>query len=612
MTKRKKPARLVLGVNGFSLPIEAVTESIGILAKRRAGKSTLARRLTEQFFKAKQQVTIVDPKGDWWGLLYARDGKRPGLPFIVLGGGHGHVPLELTAGEVVARLVVMERVNVILDLSHFRKDDIPTFMTPFLETLYRMKADEQYRTAMTLIVDEADTIAPQKPDREGERLMASAVEDIVRRGGQRGMGCVMITQRTAELSKSALTQIGILIVLRTIAPQDLKAMDAWIAVHGTAVERLTVRESLPTMAQGEAFVWAPGWPSGRGIFERVQMHLPETFDSSSTPTGHKSRAPKHAARVDLGALEVRMAATLAHVKANDPTELKHTLTSQRTELLALQRKFAAVVAERDQLAIAVKGREAKAQIRRIERALSSVMRFHARVVDAVAKLQALGASDRAAWSSILASTDAYLEHMRQVDTRFRQGTQWTPPPAAAPVPPRGGAPTPTPKSAKTATVRDVVATTAPASADAGPIGKGEVDILRAVVATGGASREYVTLLTGFKKSTRNAYVQRLTARGLVVVDADRVTATAAGVAVAGPVERPPEGAALREWWYGRLPAGESVLLRLIVDGTANRDALTEASGFKKSTRNAYLQRLAARGLIVVGDDDALRPHTSLT
>ena len=611
--RTRKATRLVLGANGFSLPIEAITESIGILAKRRAGKSTTARRLTEQFHKAKQQIAIVDPKGDWWGLLYARDGKRPGLPFIVLGGGHGHVPLELNAGEVVARLVVMERVNVIVDLSHFRKDDIPTFMTPFLETMYRLKADEQYRTAMTLIIDEADTIAPQKPDRAGERLMASAVEDIVRRGGQRGMGCVMITQRTAELSKSALTQIGILIVLRTIAPQDLKAMDTWIAVHGTATERIAVRESLPTMAQGEAFVWAPGWPSGRGIFERVQMQLPETFDSSSTPTGHKGRAPKHAARVDLGALEVRMAATLAHVKANDPTALQHTVGSLTTQIRELQRKFAAVVAERDHLAVAVKGRAAKQQLRQLDRALKNVMRFHARVVDAVARLQALGATDRAAWSSIFASTDAYLTRMRQVDDRFRTGAQWppwTPPPAASkPASKPDAAP---PSSAPTTREPLERAAAPPSSADTGPIGKGELEILRAVVALGETTREHLSLLTGKKKSTRNAYVQRLAARGLVTATADRVTATSAGVVVAGPVDRPPEGAALREWWYGRLPAGEAVVLRLVVDGTRTRDAVTDGSGFKKSTRNAYLQRLATRHLIVLDDDDTIRPHASLT
>ena len=38
---------------------------------------------------------------------------------------------------------------------------------------------------MMLVVDEADAVAPQKPY-PGEERMLGAMEDIVRRGGQRG------------------------------------------------------------------------------------------------------------------------------------------------------------------------------------------------------------------------------------------------------------------------------------------------------------------------------------------------------------------------------------------------------------------------------------------
>ena len=48
-------------------------------------------------------------------------------------------------------------------------------------------------------------------------------EDIVRRGGQRGIGCTLVTQRSAVLNKNVLTQAQMLVVLRTIAPQDLAA-----------------------------------------------------------------------------------------------------------------------------------------------------------------------------------------------------------------------------------------------------------------------------------------------------------------------------------------------------------------------------------------------------
>src|ERR1043166_823800 len=113
---------------------------------------------------------------------------------------------------------------------------------------------------MALVIDEADAIAPQKPYK-GEERMLGAAEDIVRRGGQRGIGSTLITQRSAVLNKNVLTQIQLLIVLRTISPQDLAAIDAWIDVHGTEDERKILKGSLPSLPTGDAWFWSPGWPT---------------------------------------------------------------------------------------------------------------------------------------------------------------------------------------------------------------------------------------------------------------------------------------------------------------------------------------------------------------
>ena len=78
-------------------------------------------------------------------------------------------------------------------------------MTGFLESFYRLKAQEQYRTPVMLIVDEADAIAPQKPFK-GEERMLGAIEVCSPRWLQRGIGCLLITQRSAVLNKNVLTQ----------------------------------------------------------------------------------------------------------------------------------------------------------------------------------------------------------------------------------------------------------------------------------------------------------------------------------------------------------------------------------------------------------------------
>jgi uncharacterized protein DUF87 len=320
--------------HGFHLPLDAVTQSIGILAKRRAGKSYTARRITEQLMAAKLQVVIVDPKGDWWGIRSAADGKSPGLPITILGGQHGDLPLEVNSGEVVAKLVVYECVSVLLDLSHFRKNEVATFMTGFMEAFYRLKANEQYRSPVMLVVDEADAIAPQKPYK-GEERMLGAIEDIVRRGGQRGIGCLLITQRSAVLNKNVLTQVQVLVAMRTIAPQDLAAMDAWVDVHGTTEQRKVLMESLPSLPTGDAWFWSPGWPTEDGIFKRVHVLAIQTFDSGATPKpGEKRIAPKNLADVDLDALRRQMAETIERAKAEDPRELRKQIAELKKQVAA--------------------------------------------------------------------------------------------------------------------------------------------------------------------------------------------------------------------------------------------------------------------------------------
>src|ERR1700734_1070462 len=318
----------------FSLPLDTVTQTLAILAKRRVGKSYTARRIVEQLVAAKQQVVIIDPKGDWWGIRSSADGKGPGLPVTILGGGHGDIPLEVGSGELVAKLAVHERVSLLLDISNFRKREVAAFMSDFLEAFYRLKAAEDYRSPVMLVVDEADAIAPQKPF-QGEERMLGAIEDIVRRGGQRGIGCLLITQRSAVLNKNVLTQSEALVAMRTIAPQDLDAMNAWIDVHGTVEERKVLMASLPALPVGVAWFWSPGWPTADGIFKRVHVAAIETFDSGATPKpGEKRVEPKNLAAVDLEALRRQMAATIAKVEADDPKKLRATIAGLQKQLAA--------------------------------------------------------------------------------------------------------------------------------------------------------------------------------------------------------------------------------------------------------------------------------------
>jgi uncharacterized protein len=154
----------------------------------------------------------------------------------------------------------------------------------------------------------------------------------------------------------------------------------------------------------------------------------------------------------------------------------------------------------------------------------------------------------------------------------------------------------------------------PAAGPGQDLPKGERAVLTAVAQhADGVTREQLTVLTGYKRSTRDAYVQRLRERGHVV-DGERIKATQAGVdALGGDFEPLPTGDALREHWLKRLPEGERLVLQVLVSAypkTVEREAISEATGYKRSTRDAYLQRLGARRLVTI-DRDGVRAAEEL-
>lgn len=307
----------------LSLPLEFVTQTQAILAKKRVGKSYTAKVQAEELLKAKQQIVAIDPTGAWWGLKSSADGKSPGFPIAIFGGEHGDVPLEETAGDVIARAIIEQRFSAILDLTLFRKAAMNRFMADFLETLYHLN-----REAMHLFVDEADLFAPQKPFDAQARTLG-AMEDVIRRGGIRGIGCTLITQRSAVINKDVLTQVGVLTVLRLSHPNDIKPINEWVSVHGEIAQYEEMKKSLPALPRGTAWIWAPEWE----LFECVKIRELETFDSGATPkAGEAKRIPKVIAGVDLQKLGDQITATIERQKQNDPSQLKKQIAALKKEL----------------------------------------------------------------------------------------------------------------------------------------------------------------------------------------------------------------------------------------------------------------------------------------
>lgn len=296
--------------DSLSLPLDFVTERIAFLARTGAGKSGGMRVLFEEFLEAKQFVVFLDPKGDAWGIRAA--GIGPGYPVLVMGGDHGDVPLEASAGKVVAEFLVKERVSTVLDVSDFGKAGMIKFVTDLATTLYRRNRD-----VLQFMLDEADMVAGEK---FYDPHCLEAIQLIQNKGRHRGFGVTVASQRSAMINKTVLYASGTLVAMQTTSPKDIKTIRDWLEVVATAEAAKEIVSALPTLRTREALVYSPQYlPEPT----RITFKTFRTFDSMRTPRpGETRQQPKSLADIDLSAVQQDMAATIEKFKAEDPKELR--------------------------------------------------------------------------------------------------------------------------------------------------------------------------------------------------------------------------------------------------------------------------------------------------
>ena len=529
---------------GLELPLDFITQAAALLGMRGGGKSNAAALFAEAMYDAGLPFVVIDPEGSWYGL---RVGKNA-LSIPIFGGEHGDVPLEPQSGKLVARLVAEQRLCCIIDTSELSETAKRGFLADFGEELYRRNRDPLH-----LILEEADDYLPQRVDGERARTLR-AWETIVRRGRKRGLGCTMVTQRSASIAKDVLTQVDTLFVLRTTAPQDHAAIEGWLKYHGQSKE---VMASLPQLKAGECWVWSPSYLQ---LLKKVQLPRRRTFDSGATPTHLDGKRPVATlASVDLDAIKKEMTATIERAKSDDPRLLKKRIVDLERELA---KQPAEVAPQRIEVPAISKGELADLAALRDD--------FRAFAVKMDAYGNALGSA---------------LETAKAIAQKQTVPVRPPPPVFAA--------------SVSRLAARHAQPKSAPSN---GSLPKGERLVLIAVAQNRtGVSREQITVLTGYKRSTRDTYIQRLREKSYIDDGGIAINVTAEGAEALGSDYEPlPTGDALLDYWRNRLPEGERKVLDVVIEyhpRGVDREAIDAATGYARSSRDTYIQRLRTRKLV---------------
>lgn len=555
------------------LPIEAAGETILIVGKRGSGKSSTGTRFAEQFIRADVPIAVLDPVDVWWGLKAGRDGRRNGgLEVYVFGGDHADLPLEPTAGTLMADTIVDHRINIVMVLRSFSNREKARFVSDFAEQLYRRNRD-----TMHLFCEEAHEFMPQNPY-AGEEEMLGRMLRLEKQGRTSGIGMTAITQRPASLNKNATTQAEILIAHRLLGPQDVKAIDGWIQHHHQQDDRQKVLSTLASLKTGEAWIWAPDFPEQKPMgLAQVRIDMPETFDSRRTPKpGERRRQPKELAPVDLEKIRAKMSATIERAKADDPKEL-------RRKIVELQKHRCPEAKGIPQKTEIVKVPVLKdGHVSRFEKVVFTMDNEFERHVETM---------------------EATVEKFKKISDEILKALRSVGSPIAA---------THTMPSEKKSETRKTLLgfpifsnseLHAPQTVDKEFVmGAGDKKVLIAVAQfPDGITTEHIAILTGYRATSRRTYLQHLSSRGYILKLGENYMPTKLGIEVLGPEFRPlPTGAELREHLKHSLPAGELKIFSLLLDrypSPTSKEEIMEATGYKETSIRTYLQFLSARKLI---------------
>jgi hypothetical protein len=184
-----------------------------ILAMSGHGKSNAAADIVEDALDQGAQVIIIEPIPEWHTL------KARYNNVVVVGGPYQDLPLEPAFAHEYVKSALEKGISLVVNVSDIEDEtEQVKFVSSFLWNLYRL--EQKYRRVLFLILEEADTWAPQMWDQNTKQSL-SRVSLIAKHGRKIGIFPVLVSQRPADLHKSPLSQCNINLFGKFSSPADL-------------------------------------------------------------------------------------------------------------------------------------------------------------------------------------------------------------------------------------------------------------------------------------------------------------------------------------------------------------------------------------------------------
>lgn len=542
MSKKHEPT---IG-DGMPINVTQLLESrMLVQASSGFGKSWLLRRLLEQTAGLVQQI-VIDPEGEFASLREKHD-------FIIAAAHGGDALAHPKTAKILAERLLETGVSAVLDIYDIKKHERAAFVRIFLETV--MNAPKRLWHPVLFVLDEAHLYCPEKDSAES----AAAVIDLATRGRKRGFGLVAATQRIAKFNKDAAAELMNKLIGRTGLDIDVKRAGDELGM--TAKEAFV---QLRSLSPGQFFAFGP-----------ALSPTVTTVTAGEVLTTHpKSGSRQLSAPPKPSNAILKVLPQLADLPKEAEAEAK-TMEELRKRVRDLERdakKPANDSVPQELLAKAVT--EARESAYQAGFQIGMARAFTA--VETLAEQMVKELPDVPAQTVTQIGRKTIVRHTGPVMTAGNQL-----------------------QTAAETSKQVVRAVTAEIN---GSLPPGEAAVLRACIQyPNGLERSQLTVLTGYKRSSRDAYIARLKQRGFIS-DAvgGSISATVDGIRALPDAKPLPTGAALQEYWLSRLPEGERACLSVLLSrypNAANRTDIDSETNYKRSSRDAYLSRLASKELV---------------
>jgi DNA-binding MarR family transcriptional regulator len=535
----------------INLP-DLVKSRLLIQANSGGGKSAIARVIMEESY-GKIPWVVMDIDGEYYTL------KEVHGDIIVIGGQHADVPISMELAKQLPKFIIENQLSAVLDISDMDMGERIRFARLFLESL--MQLPQQYWTALLVFLEECHKLAGEQDKYES----GPAVKDLLSRGRKRGYCGIPITQRISKLHKDVAAECNNKFIGRTYLDIDMDR-----AAKELGFSKMNDRMKLRDLKPG--YFYAFGTSIEPHEVHEVKIKTPQ------------SKMPQ--------------AGTNMNITAKAPTgKLISILAKLNDELIKTEPK-AESCSKPDILV-----KEYKDEIAALKKHNEEQQSQYRALLEVVHGFQLAADAAKVFLEEGVKPADLRLPGGYQTEEINYHGRPY----------PDHNIVIPTKEK-----IQKIPAfkNQGELKASNGTLGKGEITVLSAIAQhQKGVTRIQLTVLTGYKRSSRDAFIQRLSAKDLITISDDRITATGFAIQTLGDSYKPlPKGKALREYWLNNLPGGEKPILEILMNAypkSVDREEITNRTEYKRSSRDAFLQRLVAKELVNITERGMVKASDNL-